>query len=877
MNTIDLSGIWRYETDLDVTGISNRIFERTLSNTGFILPGDACSNKVGKQYTPPVELCYEAVRTLRPAYEYIGALWLQREFTLPPEYENKYITLFLERVNIASELWIDGVKTDRQIIGISTPHIYNLTGKISAGKHTITLRVDNSNLLNIGGMSSGYSVDTQSIWNGVIGKIELRCEEIFHMSNIQIYPEEKNARIRLTAHSDCLLPDDRRSVKIVASATNPDGKELKAREYEFTLYNKKQTLYLDYPIKRPEYWSEFDPALYNMTLTMIYDGAEADKKSVSFGMRKLHTSGTEFFVNNKRTALRGTLDCGIYPLTGYPPTDLETWLKTFDTVKSYGLNHVRFHSWCPPEAAFTAADMTGVYVLAEMPLWLNVDVTPLSAGDDPIHMTYFHDEAINISNTYGNHPSFIMFSNGNENLGDHEMLETITTQVKAYDPRRLYTLTSNFDRHVSPADDYFSAFEAGGKRVRVQVFHDVVSEHTRLSYDEAINGMPLPVVSFEVGQYCVYPDVDSISDYTGNLKPANFEFIKKEMIRHNVYHMLGKFKKASGMFAALMYKEEIEASLRTHRMGGFELLGLSDYTGQGTATIGLLDVFWNSKNIITAERFNSFCGEVVPLMKADRLFMNTDSFTAELDLYDYGEKKITFPSFRVEVFDGDKKVYETDTRSKKIFFPLDFIKKPTMLEITVSVEEYTNSWNVFVYTGGSAECEAEILNGADSRFFEIVQNGGSAVVMMNKDNLQNPIEGLFKPTFWSPAHFPSERSNGLMIDSGSAAFEEFPTTDYADFQWKHPIDNCICADISGLVADFSCLVEPVPNFYSNVRRSPLFEAKVGNGSFLFCGFDLEIEKTAVAALKNSIYKYVSSDKFAPRQALEIDDIKKIFR
>ena len=51
----------------------------------------------------------------------------------------------MERVNIASELWIDGVKTDRQIIELSTPHIYNLTGKIIPGEHTFTLKIDNRN------------------------------------------------------------------------------------------------------------------------------------------------------------------------------------------------------------------------------------------------------------------------------------------------------------------------------------------------------------------------------------------------------------------------------------------------------------------------------------------------------------------------------------------------------------------------------------------------------------------------------------------------------------------------------------------------------------------------------------------------------------
>lgn len=876
MYTIDLSGQWRYEQDIENTGINERIFERKLAHENFTLPGDACKNKIGQKYTPSQELCYEAVRALRPSYEYIGALWLQREFTIPDDLEDKYITLFLERINIASDLWIDGKKVDRQIIEITTPHTYNLTGKIKSGTHTLTLRIDNSNLLNIDGMASGYSVDTQSIWNGIIGKIELRFEEVFHMSNIQVFSEKKSIHIKLTAHSDCLKPRDRRNACFEICVITPDGAVQRSKKYQTVLYNKKQILHFDYPIKNPQYWDEFNPCLYNLHIKMVCEKCE-DIKSVSFGMRNITTDGHDFILNGRKIALRGTLDCGIYPLTGYPPTDLESWLKVCRTVKEYGLNHIRFHAWCPPDAAFTAADMTGIYVLAEMPLWLNVDVCALSTGDDPIHREYYLKEAMNISEYYGNHPSFVMFSNGNELLGDFEMLENITTQIKALDNRRLYTLTSNFDRPSTPVDDYISAFEVNGNRVRVQVFHDVVSEHTRLSYDKAVKNADMPIVSFEVGQYCVYPDVDSISDYTGNLVPANFEFIKNEMIKHNVYHMLDTYKTASGNFAALMYKEEIEASLRTHHMGGFELLGLCDYTGQGTATVGLLDVFYNSKGIISADKFRNFCSSVVPLMKADRIFLNTDKFKADFDLYDYGEIKIKSLVFKFSLYDGEKQVYHYEGRKKSISFSLGFVKKPVVLKAVLSVNEYQNVWNIFVYTNDSTECFVPIFTKRSAEFEEILKNGGKAVMMMNSDNLKQPVEGLFKPAFWSPAHFPSERACGIICRSEHPIFNDFPTGDYADFQWKHPVDNSTGADVSMLPKDFEYIIEPIPNFYSNLRRSPLFEAKVGNADILFCGFNLYADKIAVTALRNSIFKYVSSDEFRPVQTLSYEELNQILK
>lgn len=899
MQTIDLSGVWRYETDPENAGYSQKFFIRRLKNAGFTLPGSACENKIGKKQESFTELSSETVRCLRQKYSYTGALWLQHEFELPKSLEDKCLTLFFERVGIASELWLDGVKIGRQIVELSTPHTYDLTRLVSAGTHTLTVRLDNSDLLNIDGMASGYSDDTQSIWLGIIGKIELRAEDIFHISNLQVFPEKNSVTVRVTACSDCASPHERRIVTVSLTVTAPDGKRLKTVEYKETLYNKKQVLHLNYPMEDEiEYWDEFNPALYTMTATLTYSGGDIseemenvtvsesekprvtsgyDEKTVVFGMRTIEVKDKEFILNGRPIALRGTLDCAIYPKTGYPPTDLETWLHTMRTVKEYGLNHIRFHAWCPPEAAFEAADITGVYVLAEMPFWLNTDVCTLAAGDDTIHRYYYTQEAINISEAFGNHPSFIMFSNGNELMGDFEMLERITTQIKALDNRRLYTMTSNFDHPVSPCEDYLCAFEAKGHRVRIQVFHDVVSEHTRLSYDDSISASDVPVVSFEVGQYCVYPDVDSVKDYNGNMTPVNFEIIGKEMKRHEIYHKLRDYINASGRFSALLYKEDIEASLRTHKMGGFQLLGLCDYTGQGTATVGLLDVFWQSKGLITPERFREFCSPVVPLMKAGRIFNRSEIFEADFDLYDYGKEKIRDIVYNFALYRGDEKVYETSTNKPSVSFPLDFIKTPSELTAELSVGEYKNRWNVFVYPNENVNPEIPVINGYTDELEKIIKNGGKALVRADANKLARPIEGLFKPVFWSPAWFKSQRACGLIADSAHPVFSGFPTASFADFQWKHPIDHSVSADISELPKDFKLLVEPVPNFFDNTPRSPLFEAKVCNADILFCGFDLEVNNKAVIALKNSITNYVNSDKFAPKQTLDKALFKRLFK
>ncbi len=852
MKTIDLRGDWFYKTDYDDIGTQKEYYKDTFELGGFILPGSACENGIGIKQEYYNELIKEAVRATRERYEYIAPLWLQREIIVPKDFEGKSVRLFLERVNIASELWIDGVKIGRQIIELSAPHIYNLTDKLTEGKHILTLRIDNRNLLNLDTMASGYSVDTQGYWNGIIGRIELQAEDVFHIDNIQIYPDNSGINVKVTETSDVHSPFIHKDAVIAISAVTPCGYKLEEKQFQIKLYNSKQVDYFRYDIDDIEFWSEFNPALYTLNVTYMC-GDMQDEKSVKFGMRTIKTENKRILLNGRQISLRGTIDCAIYPLTGYPPTDIEVWRKNFETVKSYGLNHIRFHAWCPPECAFCAADELGLYISVEMPMWLNRDVCALELGEDSAHRAYFMREAITISKTYGNHPSFIMFSNGNENMGDFDLLNDITTYIKAYDSRRLYTLTSNFDHPVMPCEDYLCAYEAYGNPVRIQNIQDETAKCTCLDYSKAVAETPVPIISFEVGQYCVYPNVDLVEKYTGNMLPVNLDVIRKHMKEKGVCHKLKEYIKASGNLAVKLYKEDIEAALRTKNFGGFELLSLCDYTGQSTATIGILDAFFDSKGLIEPEKFRQFCNCVVPLFKAKRIFTNEETLEAELNLYDFSEQKIVNPEYEVKIHNGDNLFYELKTKDAKISVPLDGIKSSAQLNVTVSVKGYTNEWRIFVFTPCAENNNIRYIR-TQEELNEIVKTGGRAVV--TRECFKNPIEGSFIPVFWSPVHFPSQKPCGAIIDNTHPIFKNFPTEKYPDYQWKTLLENSVGMNIFEFGADVKPIIETVPNFFDNTPSSPLFETKIGNADLLFCGFDLEKDDIITKQFKACVDGYI---------------------
>ncbi len=886
MKKIDLGGEWLCVSPRDLK------INKTVK-----LPGSSCENGIGTPVKYYDEYVKEAVRAPRERFEYIGPLDYFKTVDIPEDFEGCDVCLFLERVNISSRLWIDNIEIGRGVIGLSTPHVYRLSDRVDregkpllpklSGKHMIRLQIDNSNLLNMGDMASGYSVDTGGYWNGVVGRMEIICKPACNIESVQVFPEGKTLRIDTVTISDRHVPMDIKKALLRYEITTPEGQRLAPWEQDIELFSKRQRNH--YTLTLPEngysVWSEFNTGMYGLKVTLATDPGTGSSSFVSdsyetfFGIRKIEVKDKEFKINGRTLSLRGTINCAQYPLTGYPPTDEETWTGHFAKLKEFGLNHVRFHAWCPPEAAFLAADRLGIYLGVEMPLWLNRDVTPMELSDDEWHRLYYRDEALRISETYGGHPSFVIFSNGNENLGDYALLETITEEMKAHDNRRIYTMSSNFDHPLSPAEDFLCAFEILHHKARIQFLHDEVAESTTVTYDEMRENVPVPFTSFEVGQYCVYPDVDVCERYTGNMAPVNFDIIRKEMKRHGVYDRLKDYIKASGDLAAKLYKEDIEAVLRTKGMGGFQLLSLTDYTGQSTATIGMLDVFFQEKGVVDPKVWRGFCSEVVPLLQSRRQFFNTEHLTGFVSLYDHGEKPIACPVFEIRITDVSGNILAERSVTREgdktpIDIPLYFIKEDSLLKVYITVKgngkSYTNFWRIFVYRGKVKRLEipADRIVKDKKMLKEAASSGGRYLITPGFYDKESLVKSSFIPVFWSPVHFPSEDPVGFMVDRDHPALGAFPTESYADYQWKEPVDHSLSLrlkEVSGLtacddgdkgVSDIHPLLEFVPNFADNEPKSPLFNFKLGRAEFLYCGFDLTLKDPATVSLASSLAGYI---------------------
>ncbi len=372
----------------------------------------------------------------------------------------------------------------------------------------------------------------------------------------------------------------------------------------------------------------------------------------------LKLDGTRFEINGRPVFLRGTLECAIFPKTGYPPTETAGWEKVLSAVKNHGLNHVRFHSWCPPEAAFQAADEVGIYLQVECSSWANGS-TQLGSGM-PIDQ-YIWDESKRIADEYGNHPSFVMMAYGNEPGGPkyNDFLTQFVSYWKDTDDRRVYTSASGWP--ALPVNDYHVLPQPRIQGWGEELNSIINAEPPKTDFDwrNKIPGDGIPVVSHEIGQWCVYPGFKEMNKYTGVLKPKNFEIFRESLKAHHMENLADSFVLASGKLQALCYKADIEAALRTPGFAGFQLLDLHDFPGQGTALVGVLDPFWEEKGYISPEEYRRFCNSTVPLVRLEkRVFSEGETMTANVEIAHFGEQPLENVNPEWKIISDQKTVAE---------------------------------------------------------------------------------------------------------------------------------------------------------------------------------------------------------------------------
>lgn len=922
--TISLAGEWRFKIDSLDQGIRNGWFNTTFNET-VKLPGSMAGNGKGDDVTLKTdwtgdivdrsyftEKKYEKYRQtgnikipfwLKPVKYYKGVAWYEKEIEIPASWHDKNIVLFLERPHWETTLFVNGKKAGTEN-SLAVPHQFEITDFLVPGRNRITIRIDNRVLIPIGVNSHSISDHTQSNWNGITGEISLRATSKVFIKSVAIYPDisgnKAKVSLKVVNKSGTAF---RGKVLVEAESFNSGiSEKVRSKIQEIAISADSSQMVIDFPMgKKTKLWSEFTPTLYKLSVSLKgHRGEDIDQDLQDFGMREFKTEATHFTVNGHRIFLRGTLECCIFPLTGYPPTDFKSWHKVLETIKEYGLNTVRFHSWCPPEAAFEAADRLGMYFHIECSSWANQGT---GLGDGGEIDKFIYSEGDRIMEAYGNHPSFCMLAYGNEPAGKNqdEYLGKLLTYWKAKDNRRVYTSAAGWP--FIPENDYNLSPEPRIQRwgEGLKSLINGQAPRTDFDYHEYVSKFKIPVVSHEIGQWCVYPDFSEIPAYTGVLRATNLEIFHESLVENNMGDQAKDFLMASGKLQALCYKAEIEAALRTPGFAGFHLLQLHDFPGQGTALVGILNPFFESKGYISSEEFRMFCNQTVPLARMEKLiYYNTESFKADIEIAHFGEKELIKPVVMCQIINSeggiiDTRSFQMDTISTgncikigSMNFDLSGIHVARKLTLEVSVKDkpFKNKWEFWVYPSDQKEDPGNVLitDRLDPQAQEKLSRGGSVLLLsfnhVRKDKGAQVAIG-FSSIFWNTAwtHNQPPHTLGILCDPKNPVFGDFPTEYHSNWQWWDPVSHSQAMIIDGFPSRLRPLIQPIDTWFENRRLALAFESRTGGGKLLVCSIDLkgDIEsRPSARQLLFSVLRYMNGPSFNPQSDLSINDIKGLF-
>lgn len=902
--TIDLSGVWSFALDPQEKGEQEKFWDMSLPEE-VVLPGTTDSNKKGIANTNKSETTY-----LSRYYKYEGAAWYSRNIEIPADWKGKHIVLFLERTR-PSTVWIDGQEVGKNNY-LSTPQEYDLTHFLTPGSHKLTIRIDNGKSIpkQIRSSSHACTESTQTNWNGIIGRIELQAMNPLFIESIQTFPSvaDRSVKVKITLSKEHGI--NGKQIRLSAAAFNSSRKhKVKATEYALKEGCKEYEFVYQLGSKAL-LWSDLQPALYQLKAEI--NGI--DERTVRFGLRDFKAEQTHFTINGAKTFLRGKHDACVFPLTGYTAMDLEQWRRYFRICKEYGLNHCRFHSWCPPAACFEAADLEGVYLQPELPIWGGFKKESAELMD------FLMKDGENIMREYSNHASFVLFALGNELGGDINVMKDFVNRFRSIEPRHLYTYGSNIflgsKGHI-PGEDFLVTCRVGsgeGYSTHARAsfsFADAAEggylnntyPNSVMNFDAALKKSPVPVIGHETGQFQTYPDYEEMKKYTGVLAPWNFEVFRDRLKKAGMLEQADDFFKASGAWSVELYRADIEMNLRSERMAGFQLLDLQDYPGQGSAYVGILDAFMDSKGLIEPKKWREFCCEVVPLLTTSKFcWTGQEIFEGNIEIANYGEHSLKGKSVSWELKTGKRLLGKGKMpvpsglgllTAGTIRLTLPNLEKAYKAELSLKIAgtSYRNTYPLWIYpakkqlnTKGivvARQLTDEVLNA--------LKQGGKVLLMPGKEDCKEvTVGGLFQTDYWNYRMFKSicdrikkpasPGTLGILTNPEHALFNDFPTDFHTNWQWYPIIKNSYPLILDNMPKEYRPIVQVIDNVERNHKLGLVFELNVGGGKLLVCMADLETARNTPEGLQfyASLLEYMNSPEFKPAASVSTESLKNLF-
>ena len=820
-------------------------------------------------------------------FPFAGEAAYERDVAFPAHWTNRNVSVILERTKIAT-LFVDGerIATRHSLVA---PQEFELPAKFRAGRHRLKLVVDNRiDSLPVAGHQ--VSDDTQTNWNGVLGEMKAVATSLVSIERVRVTPRPASriAEVEVRFRNRSVAPAK-------GELRVEGGREPVKVSFAGNMSGERRLLAVPFP-EDAALWDEFTPVLHELKVSIRGEGF-TDEIRTRFGFCEYGSNGRQITVNGKPVFLRGRHDACVWPKTGCPPMDKDSWLGYFRILKSYGLNHVRGHTWCFPRAAYEAADETGFYLQSEF--------AGFGGGEfktSEMKRLYALEEAKRLTDACGNSPSFAMWTYANEPCDNSIALAELVDEIRAYDPRHLYAQASNGDFHApygfhqNPGDDFWSTFRTttgteGDVRGsfgncdlpwgRVQAG----PADTLGDYSRALKYATVPVIGHETGQYQTYPDFRDIGRYEGTpLRALNLEIFSNRVEKAGLLPQAADFFRDSAALQVINYREEIEEALRTPGFGGFQLLDLQDFPGQGTALVGILNAFMEPKGAVTPERWRNWCAPTVLLARfAKYVWRAGETFTAKVQCAHYGPEDVIADTVRWSFEKGDgsavasgelplKAVRGEVTTAGEIAFVLPRCAEAgrCALKLSFRGRAERNDYSLWTYPEAPRTESAAVTTVRSlTEGRRLMKEGKKVLCVLDKTAFPtNGVTGLFASDFWC---FPMFRAIcesmkcpvapgtlGLSMDPKHPALALFPTESHSDYQWFDIVMNSVSLPLEQTDGEPAPIVRTIDNVERNHRLALVFEEKSGKGRLVVCGSDLIALKGNPAAdrLRASLLAYL---------------------
>lgn len=873
---------------------------------------------------------HQPIGTWKKSREYEGTAWYFKDIFISDDMKDKSLNLVISGARWKTKVYINNLCIDECNSLVST-HVYNVTDYINVGcSNRIAIYVNNTMILPLHD-SHIHSYHTATNWGGITGGIHIEATPLVSIQTLTYYPylEKNKIEVQVEFTNPTLLKqNDYLSIAVYTK----DGNRVTHTKKSLLSNSHKVLVTLDL-WDEAILWDEDHPYLYKISASIIHQETIIDHKVQSLGLRSIKTVDKNIVINQTPRFFTGYVDCCIFPKTGYPSWDKNHYLKQFKIVKEYGFNHVRLHGWTPPKPFWEAADEAGIFVQTELPHWSNLYTKRDTSPNKEVH-EFLSQEIERMISSLNEHPSFVLLSLGNELISaeGHEALNEMVNKCRSLDSTRLYTDNTGFGHlpaHDREGDFYIPTLNA----------HPPVTNHyagtpnTFEDYSMVTQLESKPMLAHEHGQFTMYVRPQEKDKYQGILHPHWLKTTMETLEKKRLLGRVDEFIQASGVLQARAYKESIERARRTSGLSGIQLLDIRDFPGQGHATTGVLDVFWDNKGTITPEQFRTFNDECVLLMRCkSRTHVTGEKINIVIDLSNFSKYFFEDCQLTWELKDRHGAIQQTGT------LPISSAPHGEVTTIGV-IEAYTqpnksqelllsvyvetsnrvikNEWEFWTYARPTLHSKANQIwsdvsvlkssiygmkhNGkigfqdfsykeakgielaiSDHMSTELLQyilDGGKAWLMAEEGNQYDEVKTRFLPIFWNYIWFPSQVGTTMgMIINEHPSLDGYPHDGTSNWNWYHLVDGATAMNLE-TVPQIKPIVEVIDNHNRGKHLSYCFEAKIGEGSLFVTSFNIlqNLKRPEVESLLHHNIHYLMSEKFTPTAYLTVGECLGLFK